>query len=84
MNIGSDIQRIEFIPGNPKKNTAHTIKSKQQIDSTTVEFYEIVVDHDVLGREIGAKKSRSTYVFLLGSPLNSPVNLIIIRHRQKK
>lgn len=84
MAIGQNIKSIQFTPGDTEKGFAHTIKVQQKLDSTTVKFSGFVIEADVPGKEIGAKLSQSSYVYLLGVSLNSPVNLIIVRHHGKQ
>lgn len=80
-HIGGNLTRLDFSPGTSEKNAEHLLTAKHESSSTKINFLDVIVQHDVLGREIGAKQSRSTYVYFLGAPLSSPVNLLIIRHR---
>jgi len=81
MIIGCDIQHIGFTQGDTSKEIPHSLKARQAYNSTTIQFRDIVVEADTAGKEIGAKNSVSTYVFLIGTALNAPANLIIVRHR---
>ena len=83
MTMGADIEEIEFIPGDPDKKTHNTFKTKQKLNTTTLDFLEMVIESDTAGKEIGARASKSTYIFLTGTKYQNSPNLIIIRHREK-
>ena len=83
-HIGADITNIDFIAGKPSQDVDHTVKAKYTYDTTTVKFRDMVIETDTTGKEIGTQKSPSTYVYLIGTPFNSHVNLIIIRHGKGK
>ena len=81
MLIGTDIEELEFIPGNPKDNKDHVIKAKQENNTTTVEFNDVIVQHDVFGREVRFKQVKSSYAFLAGTSFSARINLLIFRHQ---
>ena len=81
MPIGSNIGNLEFAPGKPEENVEHKVLAKQEHNTTSIEFHDMVVEHSVSGREIGSKQSESSYVFFAGTSFSAPVNLLILRHR---
>ncbi len=83
MTMGDDIEDIKFISGDPAKKTYNTFKTKQKLNSTTMDFLDMVIESDTAGKEIGTRASISTYIFLTGIKYQNSPNLIIIRHREK-
>ena len=82
-HIGGDIKEIEVVEGSSGANMTHTLKTRQQYDSTSFRFSDMVIEYETPGKEIGTKSALSTYVYFIGAPFNSPANLLIIRHRAK-
>ena len=80
-HIGGDIKEVEVVEGSSAANMTHTLKTRQQHDSTSFRFSDMVIEYETLGKEIGTKSALSTYVYFIGAPFNSPANLLIIRHR---
>ncbi len=81
-HIGGDLSGLEVTEGGG--DCEYTLKVTHGANTTTIPFAGMVVEHNVMGREIGSKQSKSSYAFLIGAPFNSRVNLVIFRHRPAK
>jgi hypothetical protein len=84
MVMGGDIEKVEFKEGKPEAGKLNVIKVYQHSFPTPLEFVEMMIEYDTEGKEIGAKNSQSTYVYLIGAPFRAPSNLLIIRHRPRE
>ncbi len=80
MVFGSDIKGFEFNRGDMAKKIPHILRVKQQHNTLKLDFVEFIIEPGVMGREIGAKQTVTTYIYLIGTSFQAPANLLVIRH----
>lgn len=81
MPIGTNVEELEFIAGDPNDDKDHIMKAIQENNTTTMEFNDIILQHDVFGKEVRFKKVKSSYAFLAGTSFSARINLLIFRHQ---
>ena len=80
MAFGADTLGIEYKRGDNSKDIPHKMSVRQQHNSTKLDFVEFIIEPAIFGREIGAKQTVTSYVYLIGTSFQAPSNLLIIRH----